>query len=129
MTAFRVIVTGSRHTTPRQDMIIRAALRETIGDPDPARPVVIVEGDCPYGGADVTARMWARERPYTTFESHPAMWHRDGRAAGPLRNQRMVDAGAALCLAFPAPDSRGTWDCVRRARAAGIDTRIYPIGE
>lgn len=32
----------------------------------------------------------------------------------------MVDLGADLCLAFPLPDSRGTKDCMARAKKAGI---------
>lgn len=31
---------------------------------------------------------------------------------------------ADLCLAFPLPDSLGSWEAVRRARAAGIPVRI-----
>jgi len=30
-------------------------------------------------------------------------------------------------LAFPAPDSRGTWDMVERAVKARIPVRIYPL--
>lgn len=40
--------------------------------------------------------------------------------AGLVRNQLMVDLGADICLAFPLPGSRGTWDCMGRAEAAGI---------
>lgn len=39
----------------------------------------------------------------------------------------MAVAGAALCLAFPAPTSTGTHDMIRRAAAHGIHTRIYPL--
>lgn len=127
MNDFRVLVTGSRSTTPRDDMVIRRVLDEICGEPDPNRPVVIIEGDCPFGGADVTARMWARERPYTTFEEYPAKWYLHGKKAGPVRNQEMVDTGAAICLAFPSPTSEGTWDCLKRAALAGIPGRVYPV--
>jgi hypothetical protein len=40
----------------------------------------------------------------------------------------MVDLGADLCLAFPMPRSRGTWDCVRRAKKAGIVVRECASG-
>lgn len=52
----------------------------------------------------------------------PAEWDAHGPAAGPMRNQRMVDAGADLCLAFHGnlKRSKGTNDCVRRAMDAGI---------
>ena len=54
-------------------------------------------------------------------EPHPYIG-RLGRAGGPVRNQEMVDAGADVCLAFIAPDSRGARDCARRAEDAGIRT-------
>lgn len=62
-------------------------------------------------------------------EAHPADWRSCGRAAGLIRNQRMVDLGADLCLAFPLGESRGTWDCVARARKAGIEVRIIEPGQ
>jgi len=55
----------------------------------------------------------------------PADWALYGKAAGSLRNQRMLDEYRPnLCLAFPDPESRGTWDMVRRARKAGVETRV-----
>ncbi len=55
----------------------------------------------------------------------PAEWARLGNGAGPKRNQEMVDSGADLCLAFPLQDSRGTWDCARRAHRAGIPVHVW----
>jgi hypothetical protein len=59
-------------------------------------------------------------------EAHPAEWARLGKRAGPSRNQRMVDAGADLCLAVHPylANSKGTKDCARRAIAAGIPTYL-----
>lgn len=49
-----------------------------------------------------------------------ADWKKHGRAAGPIRNQRMIDEGKPdIVLAFPG--GRGTADMVRRARAAGVE--------
>lgn len=48
-----------------------------------------------------------------------------------VSNQAMVDRGADLCIAMPdtAADgpSLGTWDMIRRAVDAGIETCIYPV--
>ena len=60
-------------------------------------------------------------------ERYPADWKNRGNAAGPERNARMVKSGASICLAFPTPQSTGTWDCIHRAAAAGIPVRIYPV--
>ena len=87
--------------------------------------LVIIQGDCPTG-IDALARRFADEYE-VPLESYPADWAKYGRAAGPKRNQRMADAGADLCMAFPSRGrSAGTWDMIRRAVAAGIETRIYP---
>jgi hypothetical protein len=50
----------------------------------------------------------------------PADWELHGKAAGPIRNQRMIDEGKPdVVVAFPG--GRGTADMVRRARAASIE--------
>jgi hypothetical protein len=70
-------------------------------------------------GADSEAMIWAQGlgRKHAPFQ---ADWHTHGRAAGPLRNQRMIDEGRPnLVIAFPG--GRGTADMVRRAKAAGVE--------
>lgn len=62
----------------------------------------------------------------------PAKWHEHGRAAGPIRNSIMVASCVELreqgwdviCLAFPGPNNRGTWDCVQKAKQAGIRVEV-----
>lgn len=128
MSDYRVLVTGSRSTSPDDDAFIRAVLDRVTG---PARGnnrhVVLIEGECPYGGVDDTARQWGLAAEGVTVDPYPAGVDAGGRILGPARNQRMVDAGADICVAFPAPGSRGTWDCLRKAADAGIPGRVYPI--
>jgi len=48
-----------------------------------------------------------------------ANWRTHGKAAGPIRNQQMLDEGRPhLVVAFPG--GTGTADMVRRAKAAGV---------
>jgi len=69
-------------------------------------------------GADTLAATWAQRRGVLT-QAFPADWNRDGRAAGPLRNQRMLDeARPDGVVAFPG--GRGTADMNQRAKAAGV---------
>jgi hypothetical protein len=80
---------------------------------------VIIEGGA--SGADALAASWAlSERvPCIGIE---ADWGAHGKAAGPIRNQRMIDEGKPdLVIAFPG--GKGTADLVRRARAASIEVR------
>lgn len=69
-------------------------------------------------GADSEGMIWAQgsDRLHAPFV---ADWRTHGKAAGPMRNQRMLDEGKPdLVVAFPG--GRGTADMVRRARAAGV---------
>lgn len=80
------------------------------------RPITtIVHGCAP--GADTLADEWAAAN-CVRVDQFPAAWKTLGPAAGPIRNQQMVDAGADGVIAFPG--GRGTADCVRRAEGAGI---------
>lgn len=77
----------------------------------------IIHGNAP--GADYWARTWAVEQGRLEAPFR-ADWHAHGKAAGPLRNQRMLDEGRPdLVVAFPG--GRGTADMVRRAKAAGLE--------
>jgi len=69
-------------------------------------------------GADTLAGEWAMDWsiPVHVF---PAQWSRDGKLAGPFRNQRMLDEGKpALVVSFPG--GRGTMDMVKQAVFAGV---------
>lgn len=81
--------------------------------------VAVIDGGA--RGADWLASSWALEHgvPSQTFR---ADWKHLGKAAGPIRNQRMIDEGKPdLVIAFPG--ASGTADMVRRAHRAGIPVR------
>lgn len=82
-------------------------------------------------GADELARGWAELQgiPCVTV---PANWREEGRAAGPRRNQVMIERyQISLVVAFPG--GRGTADMVQRARKAHLEIiqvtphRIDPV--
>lgn len=75
-------------------------------------------------GADTFAAEWARKFSFP-LQEFPANWKRDGRAAGPIRNQQMLDEGMPdAVIAFPG--GKGTADMVQRAEKAGIP--VHKIG-
>lgn len=78
--------------------------------------VVIIHGGAP--GVDDFADRWAIVN-LTGIEIYKADWALHGKAAGPIRNQQMLDEGKPdLVVAFPG--GRGTSDMVRRAQKAGV---------
>lgn len=78
--------------------------------------IAIIHGGA--DGADYLAAAWGHDFA-TEVLRVPADWSLHGRAAGPIRNQKMLDTGKPdLVLAFPG--GRGTADMVRKARAAGV---------
>lgn len=122
--SFRVLITGSRgwvELAPIRQAFVWVMERHGLSAAD----ITVVHGGA--RGADLTAAQIADVLGMRT-EAWPADWKTHGRKAGPMRNAEMVAAGADVCLAFPLPDSVGTHDCIRRARAAGIPTYVYPGG-
>lgn len=80
------------------------------------KPKVIVHGDA--SGADQLADKWAQVRQ-VAVRKHPADWTELGRAAGPIRNQEMLEQEKPdYVVAFPG--GRGTSDLVSRAREMRI---------
>lgn len=82
-------------------------------------PSVIGVGDCPTG-VDYFVRSWVvnQELP-PEIKVYKADWDTHGRAAGPIRNKAMIDGeNPWFCLAFPG--GRGTENCVKQCKEAGI---------
>ncbi len=111
----RVIVCGGR------DFNDGEFVWSTLSDFYAERPIsVVIHGAA--SGADEQAMIWAQMMAKAHGVKHApfaADWGRHGKAAGPMRNQRMIDEGRPdFVIAFPG--GRGTADMVRRARAAGL---------
>ena len=74
---------------------------------------------------------YRERRPEKTFDieilKFPAEWSKYGLAAGPIRNQKMLDEGKPdLVIAFhdDLDSSRGTRDMVKRALKQGFAVRL-----
>lgn len=127
----RILVTGSREFTERR--WVWNTLVTTMEDSQ-ATAVAVVHGGA--RGADSLASDFCSSRIVEELmdehgvslveEVHWADWDEYGKAAGFIRNQEMVDAGADICLAFlqAGAANRGTRDCMARVRKAGIPVRV-----
>ena len=116
----RVLVCGGRHYAERkadEAAEIYFALRD-IHEKTPI--TALIQGGA--AGADRCAADSAKELGIKVVTVR-ADWRTHGKAAGPIRNQRMLDDFKPdLVLAFPG--GRGTADMVARAQSAGVEVRF-----
>ena len=111
----RVLVTGDRHWKDKGlvHQVLKDLLREY-------RITTLIEGEAP--GADLISRKMALSLG-VDVAAFPANWTKYGKAAGPVRNQRMLDEGKPdFVVAFHdnLAMSRGTKNMVERAERAGL---------
>jgi len=74
-------------------------------------------------GADSMAEKWAIENNLAIKIFKPD-WLKYGKAAGPLRNQQIVENSTHV-IAFPSKSGKGTQDTIIRAKKLGIEIAIY----
>lgn len=126
-----VVVTGGRSFEHQ-------ALGFQVLDDVQGEVILVVHGACKragqldLSGADRIADDWATLREVPCLRS-PAQWSRFGKAAGPVRNRRMLKQAQTLArlasahlvvIAFPG--GKGTADCVRRAQELGL--QVVEVG-
>jgi len=113
----KVLVCGDRNWTD-----VAAIRRELVKFP---KGTSLIHGNC--RGADKISGRVGDELSFNV-KKYDAKWERDGDAAGPIRNQLMLEENPDidLVLAFHANlgESRGTADMLRRAEKAGIPAKV-----
>ena len=112
----RVLVCGSREWN-NAELILERLKTVPSGS-------TLIHGGC--RGADIISSEIGKELGFGVV-CFPAKWGEHGRAAGPLRNQRMIDEGKPdLILAFhnDLNSSKGTSDMLNRARKHNIPFEI-----
>lgn len=100
-------------------------------DPEPIRALVngldddavVISGGA--AGADFWGMQAARQRGLA-FVVYPAQWGEHGKAAGPIRNQQMLDEGKPTrAVGFRSTGrSTGTDDMTRRLVKAGVPHEV-----
>ena len=92
------------------------------------KDTIIIHGGC--RGADTIAGECAKTLGFSTwvFETK---WEQFGKAARPIRNQAMLDAGPDLVIAFhdDLEKSEGTADMVKRAGKRGTLVEVIGHGQ
>lgn len=113
----RVIVAGGR------TFLYPGFIFEKLDELHARSPItVLIHGGA--RGVDSIAGEWCKSRLGIDPTVFPAKWNTHKLAAGPIRNQQMIDEGLPdLVVLFPG--NNGTRDMERRARAAGIPIVRY----
>ena len=132
----RILVCGDRKWDNHE--LIQDKFREVAGKEE---ELIIIHGCCSGADEQSEAVLWHVRRvckicvdSTCRFDvvRFPADWDKYGKAAGPIRNQQMIDEGKPdIVLAFHnnIAKSKGTMDMIKRANAAGIEVRIYAEGK
>jgi len=117
----RILICGSRNW--KEEDVLPEFRIETYIKTLPSNAVIIL-GDAP--GADTIAARIARESGHTVIEFE-ADWDKYGDAAGPIRNQKMLDFGVDRVAAFHEDivNSVGTKDMLAKARKAWVPVQVF----
>lgn len=117
----RILVCGSRHWDDY------ATIYKTLQPYIAALPPGADEPTVIHGaarGADRQAAAAASDLGFWV-EAHPADWKTHGKAAGPIRNNRMLDTKPDLVIAFKwTGESSGTDHTIAEARKRGIKVEV-----
>lgn len=76
-------------------------------------------------GADSHAKQWAATKPEIERYESKADWDKHGKAAGPIRNARMLEWKPDLVIAFAG--GSGTRNMIDQARRAGLE--VIEVGK
>jgi len=112
----KVLVCGDRHWD--DGSIVMKRLRE------------LPRGTRIITGGALGADYWAEEttRRFTGFKLTvvKADWFKYGKAAGPIRNKKMLDMEPDLVIAFhnDIENSLGTKNCIKEAEKRGIEIEL-----
>ena len=120
---FYVLISGKRDFENYNQFckILDESLKDISDD------IVIVEGGA--RGTDALAKHYANTHGIQCQE-FPALWAANGRAAGPIRNSEMVkfvSSKDSKAIFFWDGKSKGTDDCLKKAKKAGIVCEVYLV--
>jgi hypothetical protein len=113
----RIAITGTRETDRLGD--VTKELQSLRGV-----DCLVILGDCPTG-IDEEAKEFCEKAKIDFMRIH-AHWKKFHRAAGPIRNKRMLVEGQPdEVWAFPVPNSTGTKNMMKQAEAMGIPVKEF----
>lgn len=126
LSELKILVTGDRNWTDRK--AIDRELHNLAGNRmPPYDQITVIQGGA-SGADEIAHNITDGMGEHWVAVTVPADWNKYGRAAGPIRNQAMIDAFKPdIVLAFHSniKNSKGTIDCIEKANKAGIPVRLF----
>ena len=110
----RIVFSGCRDIT--DEKLVERIISQYIAVKD-----VVITGGC--RGVDKIAHDYAR-RCFADTEVHDADWDKHGKAAGPIRNQKMAESADQLVAIWDGK-SRGTKSMIDNALKLGVETHVH----
>lgn len=126
MNKFVIQITGGREYTDYET--IKKAIAKFLIEYD-KRQIIVRHGNA--RGADKLSAMAARALGITNIQSRPVEYYglswKNNNGAGNQRNIKMLEEEPIpdVVLAFPDPNSKGTWNMVGFAKEREIWTIVY----
>lgn len=119
---YKVLMFGDRDWT--NSAAIRRELVKLISVHGTSR-LLIIEGECTRGGADLIARVEAERLDVHVARVH-ALWETRHRGAGPQRNaiMKLMEPNEGIGFHPDIKKSKGTKNMANQLKAAGIPYRI-----
>lgn len=118
----RLLVSGTRH----QPLYLKDLVRDELDlyFDKHGNDLFLILGDA--RGVDTYAREWAEMRKVDHVVLY-AIWEKHYKAAGPIRNRKMIDQGPDEAIVFLAPDSKGTANMVKQLEKEGIEPKRIDV--
>lgn len=128
MLDMRIIIAAGRRRQTEADQALLDERLDDIHEVCRGRNTILIPTILPDGVVAMTHRLADKRGCMMEFFPFDYLKHPENGVE--LSNQKVIDHGADLLLALPDVPADGpsheTWDMVRRALGAGIETRIYP---
>lgn len=115
----KVLITGDREWTDKK--AIEEIINLVSDDNNLNYLIAIIHGGA--RGADTIAGEYAKSLGLKVIE-RKANWKKYGKAAGPMRNSKMLKLKPDICFGFhnDIKNSKGTRGMLKKAKKAGIPT-------
>ena len=117
----RIVVAGCRDYENYEQA--KAFIENCIKEIRKENTLVFMSGKC--RGADALGEKYAKENGFD-IEYYPAQWEKLGRAAGPIRNQKMAEV-CDFVICFWDGESRGTRSMIGYAKKLNKPIKVKRI--